>query len=372
MRKIPNRILLKDKTTTFDIHCHIFNKQNVPDGFVGIRLPWTKRFFNFLEDAARWIGKIFGNEEISNAKYFIDLFNKSSEVIVQKTLEYYNDDTVICPLLMDMAPSIRGKIQESFQEQINETKILVQSYPEKLLPFVHMNPLNPNAKNIFDNLFANNADTFWGVKIYPSLGYLPSHPTLMKIFKECEDKDIPVTVHCSKATVHTTEHHFTDIPYEVMGPDGKPMLKHEKGWFWNKGDYSWFNDPRHWEPVLRFYPNLRLNLAHFGGYEEMDSFFNGSDKSWVCRIISLMQRYPNVYTDIAYSLFRTKMYPAFKNLLDTNNLVRSRMMYGSDYYMITLEGHFRGIKVGFEVAMGPSIMDAIARKNPRTFLFGNQ
>jgi len=369
MAKIPQRITLTDKMK-FDIHCHIFNRTNVPDGFVGIRLPWTRKFFDFLENAARFIGKLFGNKEISNAKYFVDLFNKSVPEITEQLMSYYSEDTIFCPLLMDMAPSIKGKIQENYQSQIDEMTRIVNKYPGRILPFLAMNPLNPHMKNIFDNNFTK--DTFIGVKIYPSLGYLPSHPTLMKIFEECEIKGIPVTVHCSKATVHTTKHKFDSIPYIVMGPDGMPMLKEEKNkWFWTKNDYSWFNEPRHWEPVLQFFPKLRLNLAHFGGYEEMDKFFKGDDTSWVHRIISLMQRYPNVYTDIAYSLFRTKFYPNFRKLLTTNELVLNRMMYGSDYYMVVLEGHFRGIKTGFEVAMGSEIMATISQNNPRNFLFGN-
>lgn len=368
MRIIPDRLVIKNKTR-FDVHCHVFNRKHVPDGFVGIRLPWTRQFFNFLENTVRLIGKIFGNEEISNVKYFLDLFNKSSETITEKLLEYYPEDTIICPLLMDMSPSIKGHQIISYQEQIEDMERLILKFPDRILPFAAMNPLNKHMKTIFNNLFLTG-NNFGGIKIYSSMGHLPSHPALMPVYEVCETKGIPVTVHCSGATVHTTEHRFKSIPYMVVGSDGKPVLKEESGWFWTKADYSWFNDPRHWEPVLRLYPKLRLNLAHFGGYEEINSFFKGSDKSWVHRILSLAQRYPNVYFDIAYSLFETKMYKSLRNLLETNDLVRSRMMYGSDYYMVTLEGRFRGIKTGFEMAMGTEIMDIIARKNPQQFLFG--
>jgi len=372
---VPKRIKITDNTS-FDIHCHIFNKQNVPNGFVGIRLPWTRKFFNVLENLVRWVGKVIGNEEISNVKYFLELFVNSQEILALKLFEYYSKDTVFCPLLMDMAPSIKGKIRKDFNKQINEVSQLVKKYPGKLLPFVHINPLSPFAKNIFDRmfvnddrLFTNDSNTFWGVKIYPSLGHLPSHPALIKVFQECEARSIPITVHCSTAIVHTTEHHFTEIPYEVLGPDGKPIIKYEKGWFWTKADYAWFNDPKHWETVLQRFPKLRLNLAHFGGFEEIEKFFDGSDKSWVHRIISLMQRYPNVYSDIAFSLFRAKYHPNLRNLLETNQLVRERLMYGSDYYMVTLEGHFRGIKSRFETNMGSEIMKTLSVDNPKKFLF---
>lgn len=56
----------------------------------------------------------------------------------------------------------------------------------------------------FYKVFSEKSEhKFFGVKIYPSLGYLPSNPQLMEIFGLCEKKRIPVTAHCSGAIVHT-------------------------------------------------------------------------------------------------------------------------------------------------------------------------
>lgn len=58
--------------------------------------------------------------------------------------------------------------------------------------------------NIHDFLkdIGTNKD-FHGVKLYPSLGFLPSHPNLIPIYEYCVANNIPITVHAAPATLKT-------------------------------------------------------------------------------------------------------------------------------------------------------------------------
>ena len=82
----------------------------------------------------------------------------------------------------------------------------------------------------------------------------------------------------------------------------------------------------------------------------------------------MMDRYENLYTDISYSFHDKKIFHFLKNLLENNNLVGERILYGSDYYMIVLAGHFRSIKTDFITAMGDRLFNQISTVNPRRFL----
>jgi len=42
--------LIDDPDVMYDIHCHFFNFDAVPDKFRGIRIPMTRKVFSFLEN----------------------------------------------------------------------------------------------------------------------------------------------------------------------------------------------------------------------------------------------------------------------------------------------------------------------------------
>jgi predicted TIM-barrel fold metal-dependent hydrolase len=361
-------VRIKDPGVSFDIHCHMFNYRCVPNGFLGVRLPFTRRFMGNLEEVLKFIGTLGKSEEITNASYFIDMFGKSCLDIRNKLFEYYPASTVFCPLLMDMDDSIKGREKDNYADQITEVQRLCEDKPGRMLPFLCLNPLNPKMSDIYAQYFGTQTE-FWGVKIYPSLGYLPSHPKLIEIFKDCAAKKIPVTVHCSAATVHyNLTHHIRNIKSTKL-VNGKQVVVTESGWYWSRDDFSRFNDPKNWVPVLQQVPDLILNFAHFGGYEQWEDYVKGKSDTWTGRILSLMQAYPGVYTDFAYTWFQRALHKPLRELIESNELVRNRVLYGSDFYMVTMEGHFREIKTLFDLDMGDAILKQIAFKNPRQFLF---
>ncbi|MGC9344799.1 MAG: amidohydrolase family protein [Bacteroidales bacterium] len=365
---------IKDPKVFFDVHAHIFNYQDVPNGFLGIRLPFNVRFLTKMEHLLHRLINKTDTDKLSNLAYFIEFFRtKTSKETTQKIESYYPGvKLVFCPLMMDMAHGINGKIQDPYNEQIEKMKTIRDEFPHQILPFFAADPNNPEMYDNFIKVFSDEKDyQFNGVKIYPSLGYLPSHPELMKIFEICAEKKIPVTAHCASAIVHASKKTIRNIKgwhYEPgKGFVDTPIDKR----FRRKPEYAeFFNHPRNWMPVLEKFPNLKLNLAHFGGDDQWENFMKGAGDSWVSRIIDLMQRFPNVYSDFSCTLHDRSLSLQLKKLITDNALIASRVLYGSDYYMIVKEGHFRSLKINFTTLMGDDIMNMIAVENPKKFLFG--
>lgn len=358
----------------FDVHCHIFNRDFVPDGFVGIRVPFRKKFLKDIGAILNNLNPFTDTDPMSNLAYFIDFLNDNTmEEILIKLFSYYPGDAIFCPLLMDMSKGIKGALNRPYTEQLHEIKKLCEKYPHKLLPFVAIDPTNPDALTIFEKTFSKEFN-FFGVKIYPALGYLPSHPLLMKIFAICEEKNIPITAHCGNGEVRYNKGFFIkniDGITSLRDPAGSyiPYEKPFNKLFLTNNQFrTFFNTPANWAPVLARFKKLRINFAHFGSGPEWIKFAEYRNNTYVSKIIDFMQTYENVYADISYDIYNKKIFDVLRSTLSKNKRILERTLYGSDYYMVVKNGHFRSIKTDFVTAMGDEIMQQIAYKNPRKFL----
>ena len=141
-------------------------------------------------------------------------------------------------------------------------------------------------------------------------------------------------------------------------------------WFLTGNSYAqFFNNPDNWRFVLKDYPNLHLNLGHFGGFNQWKRLQMGKNNTWASRIMSMLSEYDGLYADISF----TNAYPEILNLIyktaSHSKLVRERMLYGLDYYMVVTRGHYRSLKADFDVFMGDVIMNQIMMRNARAFLY---
>jgi len=161
---------------------------------------------------------------------------------------------------------------------------------------------------------------FMGIKVYPPLGFDPwPEPGIERdkvciLYEYCIKNNIPITAHCS--------------------PGGFIVDKSFKD----------FSSPYKWEMVLKYYNELRLNLAHFGGVE---------NKKWPEKITSMIleydtarsdYKYPNLYTDISYQGVDRNSYKKLKRLIEKNiegeekkrRRLLEHIIFGSDF-MINLQ-----------------------------------
>jgi len=359
--------LLKEGNYRFDVHVHLFNKDFIPDKYYGIRIPFLVNvsFLKQLESILEFVEN--EDDKLYNYAYFIDFISKKTTAdIADYLIESTPKNTIFCPLMMDFTKGISGKVQKDVFQQLDEYKSVRDKHPSLFLPFVSIDPNNPKYLDLFNKAFSKEHN-FFGVKIYPALGYLPSHPNLMKIFEVCAEYDIPIVTHSCAGSVHTNKNSL-NLKYYDLNNNGEHFLKNVKKKFFFKRQYEqFFNHPKNWEPVLKAFPNLRINFAHFGGVNEWNSN-NNSEKKWLYRIIDLMDRYSNVYADVSYILHLPDFHKTFVDLFNNNKLVAERALFGTDFFMITIEGKYKDIRSKFVTNIGSEVMKKISVENPIKFL----
>lgn len=183
---------------------------------------------------------------------------------------------------------------------------------------------------------------FLGVKVYPPMGFLPwgndsqeyKYPeramrefgssftrklndALRRLYAWCETNCVPIMTHAT----------------------------HSQGA--NEG-YAARANPQNWELVLKHHRNLRINLGHFGHFD--DKLPNSKTRTWEAAVEDLVNRrqsgsdeaeYPNVYADISYINevlpCQTGRRRVRKGFRDLSQIMPQRLLYGTDWIMIGQE-----------------------------------
>lgn len=357
---------LSNANLKFDVHTHIFNFEYIPDEFFDVRFP-TLVNISFLKgiDSLLDVIKQDSEDSLYNYAYFLDFINKNStEQIAEYLISNSPQNTIFCTLMVDYSKVFSAKNSKSIEEQMDLLFKIRNKYPQTFLPFIGIDPNNPNVFDNFEKAFSEQY-SFFGVKVYPALGFMPSHPNLMKIFEICQNYNIPVVAHCNIDGTHTTKSKI-QLKFFDIDSSGKLILKKETKQFFFKHQYNkFFNRPQLWEPVLKAFPNLRLNLAHF----DCDFDFEDDKKSQnVYRLIDLMERYPNVYSDTAYCLHKPTYASKFVEFYTNNTIIQQRLLFGSDFHYINAEGKYKELRSRFVSKIGSKIMHRISVENPLKFL----
>lgn len=359
-----------------DIHTHVFTIDDVPEKFLGIRIPYSTKLLEFAENLLRKIG-IGNKSKLDRLANFLDIINKKKSEDIFKLLDSIYHQTgapnaLYGVLMMDMAIGIEGPPERCLRDQMDVIRDLRNLYPTRMLPFMAIDPRRQNAMELFYEAFSNDRPyKFFGLKVYPCLGYLPSHPTLMLMLEICEEKQIPVLSHCSGASVHSS---YKKIEVEGLRLNGAgqaiPFKETVK--FKRRNDYAtYFNDAAFWEPVLKRFPKLKLNLAHFGGGDQWEDYVKGKP-SWVQTIIQYFGEYENVYADFSYTFHERNFSIKLKALLDSSPQVASRTLFGSDFYMMVREGHYNDLFKNFRTDITTAHLQQIATTNMKAYLFGKE
>lgn len=187
-----------------------------------------------------------------------------------------------------------------------------------------------NVENLDDNTL------FWGIKMYVALGCPPYygldlaltkkvfpmfegkdlsrlHTDVENFYKFCIKKDIPITCHGSPQGMTIADPGVYLKEYLKLNNNNKIPYNFAitaNSYIQGLGLIDDFSSPYSWEKVLT-YPGLselRLCIAHFGGSRFFDGTFYSIDDnppcySWQSKIKELVEKYPNVYTDISCYTF---------------------------------------------------------------------
>ena len=273
---------------------------------------------------------------------------------------------------------------DGFEEQIRQITELSNhpNYKNKVFPFLAVDPRRPG---IEDYAMANvgKGKLFIGVKLYCPNGYSPTDPLLFGpegkkggIYAFCEEKGIPVTAHNSDSGFATLSksvmvNGLIHVNGQLIHLDNK-LLTFKNSIFQKDAIYEravTLNHPLIWQKVVEKYPDLILNLAHFGGGQQLKGALDHPEngKLWSNRIIALLKdRRYKVYTDIScYSDLDVIRQFASSAVFQE---IKTRTLYGSDYILLLLfENNFEENVRQFREIFA-SDFDIIAGSNPKEFL----
>jgi predicted TIM-barrel fold metal-dependent hydrolase len=248
-------------------------------------------------------------------------------------------------LVIDMETPFQHLVQDaghktvySFREQLKEILDLARQMENlgRVLPFVGIDPRREDLLDILTFAFANGCI---GGKVYPSLGFLPSHPRLMPVWSAFEQSAIPIIVHCSNIGIFSFETRLR-IDGQLYDPKTNTTMNVDEDWiFWPWGcrvlqvrPWIYLNDPIHWRPVLEEFPNLKLCFAHVGGKKEIENHMKGKP-SWTSTILSYIdnEKYSQVYTDLSFVSRYHLINQYFLNLAKSSERFRQRLILGTDF-----------------------------------------
>jgi len=215
--------------------------------------------------------------------------------------------------------------------------------------------------NAFSRLVANGG-LLWGIKMYPRLGFDPgetkTYPALKGLYYECSHKKIPITAHCSRGGMKIADYfNYSRYDRNIQAAEYNDEIAE-----FNFADHH--TSPESWEAVLKNYPDLKLDLAHFGGYDlwhQLGEFSkldenstqipnnggvgNTAEKSglfnkWVKKIPLMMNNYKGLFTDISYFHLKDNREIVTTNMiwmLGKYPVLKDRILLGTDWYMTEME-----------------------------------
>ncbi|MBR9919162.1 amidohydrolase family protein [bacterium] len=249
-------------------------------------------------------------------------------------------DLLTIVLGMDLNMSWSSAIQESFDEQFYE--LLNLSYRKPIVPFLPLDPRRAERtenedgneyrfNHLYDKFLEafdkNNDRQYFGVKIYPALGYLPSDSRLQPLFEICAAKGIPVVTHCGGEVVSSFKWGFdVDRFGEIIRCEGDSRKERAR----------WLNEPLQWKPILEKHEGLKLNLGHFGSASAW-SKPHGETAHRKEEIFDLMKDH-SVYTDFSFNLESESATNNFVEKLkgqdEQSEQMQNRCMFGTDFWVV--------------------------------------
>ena len=264
--------------------------------------------------------------------------------ILQKMKQGAPGVDIWVPLMMDMTHAYPGS-QPAFNFESQKeimTRLTLES-KGRIMPFFAFDPRSGPPDPVEHLKTVLESQGFVGVKLYPPLGFKPignDNPevedALMRLYDYCcrnTENPIPITAHCSwSAGVFSNEHVSGVIDIKAY--------------------YRNMAHPSHWEEVLKRFPHLKLNMAHFGGLGEWEARAKGTPphENWVDPIITLIKRHNNVYTDLSFhGLPTTALADDYKRIvLEKAKGIENRLLLGSDWYMSRMQCSLKDYWQGFE------------------------
>ena len=257
-----------------DIHRHAVAKNwesdNFWNGLARMIVPIVKRM-GLEADIEMVVNDIFsGLYDVDGEKHLAQMETAS----IDKTVMFAFDVGLMV-----------GEPEIAIEEQNKLIFEMAARYPEKIIPFVHIDPRRPGAKEFVKKSFEE-----WGargLKMHPGSGFNPEEKETLELIGTIADYGLPVIIH--------------------TGPSVPPTS-------------SRFCDPIYLDRMLLKFPELNIIAAHLGyGYRT--------------QLLSLGKNRPNLYADFAaWQHSAANDYDEFAKAIKTavDELGPERVLFGTD------------------------------------------
>src|SRR5262249_35894029 len=345
--------------------------------------------------------------EISRTIKWVVSFTRYRRELLTE-LDKVNDShaVLLTPALLDLTKWLNAReTPVSISKQVAIMSRLSRERP-KNLPLIHgFVPFDPLRQAIHDKVdgpitgspFAIVKKAIMeqgliGVKLYPPMGFRASgnaaagndFPCWVRFGEACSDRG---SGHDGLGNDPGTVLDAVLIRlFEWCAVNNVPIMSHTTNSHDAGPGYGERDDPRFWQPVFKKFPNLRVNFAHFGGFNA--AFSKGRlklrelNKTWEWKIggMALPASGRRIFADISY--FSEGLDP--NSQLHDDTLVCLRrfskafpdserlLMYGTDWSMIVHEYKFYTKPGSLPDIVGKFLFDAgYSAKDRKSIFFDN-
>lgn len=337
-------------------HTHTFTGADVPMRYPHLALVPFKRRPRLIRGLCL-AARILGQEGAAAAlrrlyRFQQDAASGRQAEIFARLVAQYPKGTRFVVLPMQMAGMGHGRVARDLAAQHDELAALAAAWPGLVIPFATCDPRLPGAANEVRRCIEDLG--FRGLKLYPRIGYAPDHPVLMReIYPMLNARGLAVVSHCSRG-----------------GVTGRISRQQADA----------FSAPMAFAPVLRAFPAMQVNLAHFGGQSDWESYIaegidpyrpGATEGNFMVSLRAMIEsgEFPNLWTDVSYTLFQSDAFVPFLRMFLDHPRVRARTLFGSDFYMTRQEAlSERAASVRLRAGLGEALFRQIAEVNPEVWL----
>ena len=227
---------------------------------------------------------------------------------------------------------------EGYCFHMNNLIDLVIRRKDELYPFVAIDPRRPGIiETLLNGSFFKGDGRFYGVKLYPRMGFHPQSKPMDAVYQYCSDHNLPIIFHC--------------------GMGGFPPSTTWK--------YFDFGNPLNFEPVVKKYPKLKIDFAHLGSSDPT--------YAWAKTIVRLVNENDNVYSDLACYTSIDQLTP-MKKFWDNNPKLKTRLMFGTDFDVMYFTGkvNMQLYYKNFKTIFTPDELKILMCDNPVNFMASRQ
>lgn len=351
----------------YNSHIHTFREVDIPRKFLPlglVRLLASNFGANMLTTLLNNLNPFSDQDVLDRYVKFIKTGKLKSQMkIFEQCAAYYPKKTRFVILPMDMAFMGAGKVPRPYTDQLDELAEVKRQYPRSILPFIHIDPRRTNSFDLFRRYIEKH--DFHGLKLYPPLGIFPYDERLYPIYEYCQKLQLPVIAHCSPYNPTYFKGPKRELlellkkskePIDVAGKKRKELCSN-------------FTHPHNYKYVMKDFPELKISMAHFGSGYYWKEYLEkpGNKDNWFSIIRQMLEEYEHFYTDISFTLNNKSYFSLLKTLM-SNEKINTKILFGSDYYMVETESDERRFGLDLRAFMGEKYFRLMAHSNAEEFL----